>query len=103
MGNYAIIHVRSGPNGEAWPLVERVPDVLGGGWQSGAHHYPDASVLDVKPLTLVDPDELARLRTPGNLWHQPYVPHSGVDRARYQVAVDWPELRDALDAASPEA
>ncbi|OBA53056.1 hypothetical protein A5789_24925 [Nocardia sp. 852002-51101_SCH5132738] len=44
--NIAIIHVQSGPSGEAWPIVERVP----GGWQSGAHHYRDADVLDVSPI-----------------------------------------------------
>lgn len=45
---YAIIHVRS-DHGEAWPIVERTI----GGWQSGVHHYPDAEVLDVRPLVLV--------------------------------------------------
>jgi hypothetical protein len=46
---YAVIHVPT-PDGFAWPIVERVA----GGWQSGAHHYPDSIVLDVRPLTLVD-------------------------------------------------
>jgi hypothetical protein len=46
---YAVIHVPT-PDGFAWPIVERVV----GGWQSGEHHYPDAGVLDVRPLTLVD-------------------------------------------------
>jgi hypothetical protein len=52
---FARIHVRSGEDGHAWPVVERVA----GGWQSGAHHYPDAEVLDVRQLPLahntVDP------------------------------------------------
>lgn len=50
---YAVIHVEDGP-AAAWPVVERVP----GGWQSGAHHYPDASVLDVTPLALAGPGEV---------------------------------------------
>lgn len=45
-GQFAIIHVRDGDS-EAWPVVERVR----GGWQSGAHHYPDVSVIAVQPLT----------------------------------------------------
>lgn len=47
---YAVIHVKDGP-AESWPVVERVP----GGWQSGAHHYPDADVLRVTPLRLAPP------------------------------------------------
>jgi len=47
---YAIIHVGT-LGGDAWPIVERVPD----GWQSGAHHYPDDVVLDVHPLDLPTP------------------------------------------------
>lgn len=52
---FAIIHVRSNVHGlavEAWPIVERTI----GGWQSGIHHYPDAEVLDVRPLALVAGD-----------------------------------------------
>jgi hypothetical protein len=53
-GQYAIIRVQYEPGGgEAWPVVQRVP----GGWQSGAHHYPDDAVLSVRPLTLVDPGD----------------------------------------------
>jgi len=47
---YAVIHVKPTPTSDAWPIVERT---YGGGWQSGAHHYPDAEVLDVRPLALV--------------------------------------------------
>ena len=56
VAQYAIIHVQY-ENGttEAWPVVQRVP----GGWQSGVHHYPDDAVLDVRPLTLVDPVDAA--------------------------------------------
>ncbi len=46
---YAVIHVKPTPTSDAWPIVERTR----GGWQSGAHHYPDADVLDVRPLALV--------------------------------------------------
>lgn len=45
---YAVIHVSPRPGSDAWPIVERVP----GGWQSGAHHYPDEDVLDVQPLPI---------------------------------------------------
>ena len=31
-------------------MVERVPD----GWQSGAHHYAEVEVLDVKPIVPVE-------------------------------------------------
>ena len=51
---YAIIQVSTetnGMQGSAWPIVERVP----GGWQSGAHHYPDAEVGQVRPLALAAP------------------------------------------------
>lgn len=51
---YARVHVKVGESGEAWPVVERVH----GGWQSGGHHYPDADVLDVASLPLVDPRRL---------------------------------------------
>lgn len=54
LGSYAIIHVRDGAS-EAWPVVTRT---YGGGWQSGAHHYPDAEVLDVTPLRLVEDDPI---------------------------------------------
>ena len=51
-GQYATIHVQyENGTSEAWPIVHRVP----GGWQSGAHHYPDDAVIDVSPLTLVAP------------------------------------------------
>lgn len=46
IGTYATIKVENGV-AKAWPVVERV----GGGWQSGAHHYPDAVVASVRPLT----------------------------------------------------
>lgn len=46
---FAVIEVNDGDHGKAWPLVSRV----GGGWQSGAHHYPDTDVLSVQPLRLV--------------------------------------------------
>lgn len=46
MDGYAIIHVRVDAS-ESWPVVARVP----GGWQSGTHHYPDSTVLDVRGLT----------------------------------------------------
>lgn len=52
MSEYAVIHVRDGAS-ESWPVVERVS----GGWQSGAHHYPDATVLGVRTMVLVQPDE----------------------------------------------
>lgn len=48
---YAVIRVHPGPGAAAWPIVQRVP----GGWQSGAHHYPDAEVHEVRPLHLVEP------------------------------------------------
>lgn len=32
----------------SWPVVERVA----GGWQSGAHHYPDSTVLTVQVLPI---------------------------------------------------
>jgi hypothetical protein len=51
---YAVIHVQDG-NNHAWPIVERTR----GGWQSGAHHYPDRDVRKVAPLTLIDPETLA--------------------------------------------
>ena len=49
MQEYAIIHVKPDANSDAWPVVERVA----GGWQSGAHHYPDRAVLAVTPLHLM--------------------------------------------------
>lgn len=55
---YAIIRVQYEPGtSEAWPIVERVP----GGWQSGAHHYPDDAVLNVRPLALTDASRVAAL------------------------------------------
>lgn len=55
---YAVIHVKAGTTGDAWPIVERVP----GGWQSGAHHYPDAEVLSMRALHLVDVEAVNRWR-----------------------------------------
>ena len=51
---FARIHVRPSPGTEVWPVVERV----NGGWQSGGHHYPDATVLGVAPLHLIPNAEL---------------------------------------------
>lgn len=45
---YAVIHVSPSPGSDEFPVVARV----NGGWQSGGHHYPDSTVLDVKPLYL---------------------------------------------------
>lgn len=56
---YAIIHVKPNPSSDAWPIVERVPAILGGGWQSGAHHYRDSEVLDFRPLMLVDATDMS--------------------------------------------
>lgn len=62
---YAVIHVQRA-NGHAWPIVERVV----GGWQSGAHHYPDRDVLSVKPLALAPPPRvfLPGDTVPGGVW-----------------------------------
>jgi hypothetical protein len=49
IGTYATIKVENGAS-RAWPVVERV----GGGWQSGAHHYPDDTVSAVRVLTAQD-------------------------------------------------
>jgi hypothetical protein len=50
---HAIIRVKRG-HGNEWPIVERVP----GGWQSGAHHYPDRDVVNVKPLHVFTDEHL---------------------------------------------
>jgi len=55
---FAHIQVRNGPDSYAWALVERVS----GGWQSGAHHYPDEDVQDIRPLYLVATDPAAPIR-----------------------------------------
>lgn len=54
---FARIHVSPSPDTHEWPVVERVS----GGWQSGAHHYPDSVVLDYEPLH-VPPDPAADIR-----------------------------------------
>lgn len=56
---FARIHVSPSAGTHEWPVVERV----NGGWQSGGHHYPDSTVLEVRPLYLApDPLDAAPVR-----------------------------------------
>ena len=45
--NLAFIHVSPAPGVHEFPVVQRVS----GGWQSGAHRYLDADVLEVRRIT----------------------------------------------------
>lgn len=82
---FARIHVRTSPGTEVWPVVERV----NGGWQSGGHHYPDATVLGVEPLHLIPNADLVE---PND--------HPELDQVRAALAVlQIPVDEDAMDLA----
>lgn len=85
---YAVIHVSPRPGSDAWPIVERVP----GGWQSGAHHYPDEDVIDVQPLPI------PKHECDATLVERMHDAEAAATRAQAEAAAAWRQVEDARSA-----